>query len=169
MDPVVVDRARHLHDAVVGQVVDQPAVRHVAVDDARLAGLHRMDDERRVLVARVDVGRLAGLEARSLRIPRGDLFLAPARVLVERDVEPLDQVGTVALDEPGDVLGEVLARLGDEVAQVFQHLVADPVPLGRPSLGGHAVERRVEVLAVALEAEVERHVVDPGGDVVDVA
>ena len=41
-----------------------------------------------------------------MRFPARDLVLAAADVLVERDVELLDQVGAVALDEPGHVLAK---------------------------------------------------------------
>ncbi len=74
--------------------------------------------------------RVAALETGPLRLPALDLRDATARVLVERNVEPLDQVGPVALDEPGHVLGEVLTRLSDEVAEVPQHLVAHAIVLG---------------------------------------
>ena len=117
---------------------------------------------------RLHVDRVAALEPLALGFPTRDLVDAAARVLVERDVEPLDQIGPVALDEPRHVLGEVLARLGDEVAEVL----AAPRS-ARGSSSGTApdsrqrAQPRVEVFAVALEAEVERHVVDAGGEVVD--
>ena len=56
-------------------------------------------------------------------VPAGDLLLAAARVLIERDAETFDQIGPVALDEPRHVLGEVLARLGDEVTESAEHLI----------------------------------------------
>ena len=104
-------------------------------------------------------------QPRAQRRPTRRSGLAAARVLVERDVEALDQVGPRRLDEPRHVLGEVLGGLGDEVAEVPQHLVAHAVAGGRRDLP----QRRVEVLAVALEAQVERHVVDAGDEVVDLA
>ncbi len=58
----------------------------------------------------MDFDALAAFEGGALALPPGDLILAAGDVLVEWDVELLDQVGTVALDEPGDVFAEVLAR-----------------------------------------------------------
>ena len=65
--------------------------------------------------------------------------------------EALDQIGPGGLDEPGHVLGEVLGGLGHEVAEVAQDLVPHAVGGGHAALVDHALERRVEVLAVALE------------------
>jgi hypothetical protein len=109
------------------------------------------------------------LEPSALRLPAGDLGHAAPRVLVEGDVEAFDEIGAVALDEPGDVFGEVLARLGHEVAEPAQHLVADAVVFGDVAGPGQRLQAGVEVLSVALEPEVEGHVVDPGGQIVDLA
>ena len=123
--------ARHLDAAVARQVVDQPAavhgVGHVAVEGERLAGLARADDVGAVLDAGLGRHRAAVTQPRAQRLPLGDLCLAAARVLVERDVEALDEIGARRLDEPRHVLREVLGGLGDEVAQVAQHLVAHAV------------------------------------------
>jgi len=93
--------------------------------------------------------------------------LAAAEVLVERDGVALEQLGVGALDVPGDVLGEVLARFGDEEAEPPQRVVAHPVPVRYRPLGRQPRERRVLVDAGVLELEVESHVVDAGGEVVE--
>ena len=118
----------------------------------------------------------------SLRLvrPARDVLDAALRVFVERDAELLDQVRAVALDEPGDVFGEMLGALGDEVAEAHHHLVAHfvraarvvVVGLGEAALGVAAAQRRVEVAGAAvlhhlLEVEVEGHVVDAGAAVAD--
>jgi len=100
-------------------------------------------------------------------LPLGDLPLAAHEILVERDVVVLDQIGPAVLDEPGAVLGEVLGRLGREVAEVVEHLVAHPVPVRDPTFGRHPAQPRVEILAAVLEPEVEGDVVDPGAEVID--
>ena len=78
-------------------------------------------------------------------------------VLVDRDPEALDRL--VAVHEPRQILGGVLARLGGEVAQPPVELDADaPAQLG---IGlDAAVEARVEVLPAALEPQDEGLVVD---------
>ena len=69
-------------------------------------------------------------------------------------------------EEPRDVLGQVLARLGREVAEAAVDGDAHaPLQLG---VGRDAlVEPRIQVLAVALEAEDERLMVNAGGEVGD--
>ena len=71
--------------------------------------------------------RSVALQPFSLLLPAGDLGHASPRVLVERDVEAFDEIGPIALDEPGHVLGEVLARLGDEVTESAQDFVPHAV------------------------------------------
>ena len=44
LDAVLVDQTGHFDATARRQVVDQPAVRYIAVDDTRLAGLHTVDD-----------------------------------------------------------------------------------------------------------------------------
>ncbi len=110
LDPVGIDQARHLDTGALGQVVDQAVVGHVAVHHAGLAGLHRVDDASPVLVARGDfqlgVGRF---EVGSHVLPSGDLANTAPWVLVDRDAVLVEQVLASVLDEPRDVLGEVLA------------------------------------------------------------
>jgi hypothetical protein len=59
---VAVDEARNLNRGARGQVVDEPLVGHVAVDDARLARLDAADDRRRVLEAALHLDGVAALE-----------------------------------------------------------------------------------------------------------
>ena len=147
---------------------------------AALDGQHLIHDAIHVALAAVRgqvVGFVAGapdaearlrvLEAGTHGLPTGDLKLAAADVLVQRNIEPVDQVGPVALDEPGHVFAEVLAGLGDEVAQPLQHLVAHPVPVWHAALSGNLADEGVQVFPGALEAQVECHVVDAGAEVVD--
>jgi len=93
-----------------------------------------------------------------------ELFLAAAQVLVERHIEVLDELGPGALDEPRDVLGQVFRRLGAEVAEVPQHLVADSVPVRDVAF---RAELRIDVAAAVRELEVEGEVVDPGAAVLE--
>ncbi len=58
-------------------------------------------------------------------------------------------------------------ELGDEIAEARQHLVADAVPVGDTPFDDDLPDKWVEAFAVALEAQVERHVIDPGAEVVD--
>jgi hypothetical protein len=79
-----------------------------------------------------------------------------ARILVERDVETLDQVGPASLDEPRHVLAEVLARLGHEIAEPTQHLVAHAIPFRRAPFGREPLQAGVEIFAPMLEPQEER-------------
>ena len=125
------------------------------------------------------------LEGRLDRLPAGNLALAAHDVLVNGDAELVDQVGPITLDEPGRIFAEVLARFGDEVAQAAEHLVTHCVrqagnaavgALGVAAVGGdgpprHFGDARVEIFhtvgGLALEAQVEGHVVDACAEVVD--
>ena len=164
--------ARHLDAAVGRQVVDQrPArerVRHVAVERERNSPVSHA---RTISAPYSPLGPAVNLDPADEpclhRLPLRDLLLAPAHVLVERNREALDEIRPPALDEPRHVLGEVLRRLGHEVAEVPKELVADAVGLREALLLEHAPERRVQIVAVALQPQVEREVVDAGDDVVD--
>jgi hypothetical protein len=60
------------------------------------------------------------------------------------------------------MFAEMFARLGDKIADAVEQLVAHPVPVGHAPLVENTSNLGIEVLAVALELEVEGHVVDPG-------
>ena len=79
-------------------------------------------------------------------LPSRDLAHAAAGVLVQRDVEPLDQLGVPGLDEPRHVLGAVLAALGDVVAEPAHDLVAHPVSVRHLPRRGAAPDLGVEIL-----------------------
>ncbi len=96
------------------------------------------------------------------------MLLAARRILVEGDIECVDQVGTIPLDEPGDVFGEVLARLGDEVAEPVEYLEPHPVVGGWRSLRQNPPQIRIEVTTGVLKPQVERHMVDAGAEIVDI-
>ena len=87
----------------------------VAVDHAGLAGLHRMDDRRRVLVRARDRHPLAAGELGLDPLELAQVLLAPPDVFAHRDPEALELV--VVAHEPRHVLGRVLARLGREEAE----------------------------------------------------
>ena len=120
-----------------------------------------------LLVARPGLSASGDVRAARYVAPLRDLVLAAGRILVERDVVARDQVVATRLDEPGHVLGEMLARLGDEVAEAAEDLEAHPLPGRLAPLGGQLAQGGIEILAVALEAQVEGDVVDAGAEVVD--
>ena len=88
-------------------------------------------------------------------------------LLAARDVlghpEPVALDRLVVAHQPRQILGRVLARLGRKAAQPPVHLHPHP----SQQLGvavDRLVEPRVEVLAVALEAQNEGLVVDAGAE-----
>ena len=119
--------------------------------------LHRVDDRRRVLVRPRERHGLAALEHPLDALVLEKVLLAAADVLPDRDAVPLDLV--VVRHEPRHVLGGMLTRLGREVAEPPVELHAH-APLELRIRLDAGVEKRVEVLAVALEAEDERLVVE---------
>ena len=146
LDPLLAGDARHLHAAFPGEVVDQlPA----GAGSGRLPlKRERLPPVSQALMMSAPYSSLGAASivapfckpARSAK-PIVDLALAPPRILVERDREPLDQVGPPRLDEPRHVFGEVLGGLGDEVAESAQDLEPDPVlrrgrGRSRPARGG---------------------------------
>ena len=68
--------------------------------------------------------------------PFRDLILAAGRILVEGDVIARNQILATLLDEPGNVLGEMLARLRHEIAEASEDVEADPFPGRLSSLIG---------------------------------
>ena len=124
LHPVSVDEARNLDARTVRQVRDQPVVSDVPVDDPRLSGRDRVDDQRGVLEAALDLERPAGRQRPPHLGVELEVLLAPAHVLVDGHAEPLDHL--VASHEPRQVLGRVLAGLGREVPEPPVHLDAHP-------------------------------------------
>src|SRR5665811_710824 len=160
LQPGPVHQARHFDAGVPRQVRDEAGVAHVAVHGARKPRHHGVDDERRVLPAALDLEGLAGGQHALLLGVHLEVLLAAPDVLAHGDAQAL-YLGLVA-HEPGHVLGEVLARLGREVAEALVDLHADvaaePFGVGRD----RRVERRVEAPAVVLHAQHPAHVVHAG-------
>src|SRR5215207_1581528 len=103
MDPALVGDAGNFDAAVGREVVDQrPAavarVRDVPVEGERLPRRAREHDPRAVLLALSHVDAVAVLERGAHLVPFEYLALAARDVLVERDVEPVEQIGPPALD-----------------------------------------------------------------------
>src|SRR5688500_180617 len=101
LDAVAIHQAWHLYAAAVRQAVYQAVIGNVSVDDARVAGLHRVDDGRGVLVTLAELDLTVALVPLAQTLPLRDLRLAAAWVLVEGDAEVVNQIGAIALDEPG--------------------------------------------------------------------
>ena len=122
---VAIHDNRNLDAASFRQVLDQPCVPHIAVDQLRLACHHRMDDDRAVFHAALQRKALASEQlAAGLGIAL-QIALAAADVFVDRHVVLGDLV--VPAQEIGRVLRGVLARLADEPAKMAQQLEADLV------------------------------------------
>ncbi len=133
-------------------------------------------------MAFLDLDRVAARQRARFFLPAGDLLDAALGIFIERNAELLDQVLAAVLDEPGRIFGEVLRTFGDEIAKPGHHLVAHLVGAARvpvAGLGETAVavagkKVRIEVTVAAvglamLELQEERHVVDAGGAVADLA
>ena len=76
----------------LGQVGDQAGVDDVAVDAVGLVGHHGLDDVGGELVGALmlDVG--VAQQAVAHLVPLGDLVNAPAGILVQGNLEPIDQL-----------------------------------------------------------------------------
>ncbi len=157
-DAAGADRGRDLDDAPVRQVVDQAPVRHVRVDLALGAGDQRVDDLRGVLRgALLELHGSAGRQVALGGLELGDVVLGDADVLERTQAEPVDLLRRA--EEPRQVLGGVLARLGRVGADPLEHL--DPHPaLELRVLPDALAEPRVQVLALVRPLEQPRLVVD---------
>ena len=91
------------------------------------------------------------LQLAAKTLPACDLSFAAGDVFVERNVELLDQVGTVTLDKPGHIFGEVFAGLGDEIAKTLEHLIAHAVPLRHAPFFDDLADAWIEVFDMAVE------------------
>ena len=68
-----------------------------------------------------------GQQLVALLVPTGDLIDAAARIFVQRNVEPVDELGILGLDEIRAVLAVVLGGLGDIIAEAAHQLQAHHV------------------------------------------
>lgn len=121
----VVDENGDLDATAFEEVRYEVRVLDIAVDGAGLARGHGVDYERAVFDAALQREVLASEElAAGLDVP-DEVLLAAADVLVDRYIVALDEL--VVLEEVGQVLGVVLARLRDEETEAAQQLEADLV------------------------------------------
>ena len=96
------------------------------------------------------------------------MLFTTSRVLVHWDDIAVDQIGPVALDAPGDISGETLARFGNEIPPTAKHVESHPL-VSRRAAGLRELPRGgIEILTVPLEGELEGHVVNAGAEVIDV-
>jgi hypothetical protein len=73
------------------------------------------------------------------------LCFAAARILVQRNVESPDEVFASLFDVPGYILGKMFARLGDEVSEALENVVADAIAIRYSPFGNDALDFRVEI------------------------
>lgn len=67
----------------------------------------------------------------------------------------------------GRLFRTMLAGRGDDIALPPQHFGAHVVPLRHAALGRGLLPPRIQVFALALEAQIKRQVVDAGAEVSD--
>src|SRR5215208_585927 len=156
----VVNQDRHFDTATFGEVRNEAGVPDVAVDGPRLAGDKRMHDERAVLDAAPQREVLSSEQfATGLGVLNKVLLTAP-EVLVHRDIVEFDE--PVIFEEVRYVLGVVLARLGDEVAEAAHQLEAYLVFSVHVRVLHCREQSRIGVLALHFEAGHPGDVVDAG-------
>ncbi len=153
----------------MGKIIDEPMIGDIAVDGPRSARFDTPDDRGGILTAPMYADDRPILELLALGLPMLDLRYAATRVFIKGNVEAIDEIGSVSLDEPRNVLSEMFARLGDEVAKAAKHFIAHLVVRRDLACVGESSEAGVEIFSVSFEPEVERHVVDSSGEVVDLA
>ena len=108
------------------------------------------------------------LETLPKSFPAGDLKLTTADVFIQGYMKAVNEVGAVPLDEPRYILAEMLAGFGDEIAEFFQHFVADTVFVRNVLILDYLPKQRVEVCTVAFEVQVKGHVIDARAYIVDI-
>ena len=92
--------------------------------------------------------------------PVFDLAYTAARVFIQRDIVFLNQLGVVVAYEPGQVFGQVFARLGYIVAESMHDFVADTIMIGSAPLKRKAFEFGIKVDSVPGNFEQPSHVID---------
>ena len=98
-------------------------------------------------------------------LPVGDLVDTAAGILIQRNIEPVDEFGVLALDVEGIVLCVVLTGLGAVVTQLVDVVEADHVPMLALGilLSGAAADLGIQVIAIlVLDLQQPTHVVDAG-------
>ena len=114
------------------------------------------------------VNRCARIFKQLMRhFPAGNLHLAAPDVLIQRNIVFFNQVGSIALDEPGHIFSKMLAGFGDKISQALEHIKPHPVPIRDPTFRNHLAEQRVQVLSIPLKMQVKRQVVDPGAQIIN--
>ena len=127
LDAVGVHQAGHFHTAALRQVVDEIIVSHVAVHHAWLAGPDGVHDGAGIFAGGFHLNALPALIALQLLMPVGQLLDAAFRVFIQRHFIASEKVIAARLDKPWRVFREMLRGLGDKVAQLFEHFIADDV------------------------------------------
>src|SRR5260370_3719871 len=130
LDTATIDQAGHFHTAVVGQVLDQAEIGHVAVD--HLGTIERVPfDDLRPMIKAAFKEECALTEALALQVvAQRSIMLcaiqwARSRALPAREVEApadirLEQL--FALAKIGDIFGNKPARFMHERSKLAQHL-----------------------------------------------
>src|SRR5215217_6462642 len=108
----------------------------LAVDDGQPPLRHAFELTTPLLLVVRQCSQLGRSQGGVILAPFRDLILTAGRILVERDVVVRDQVIATLLDEPGNVLGKMLARLRHEIAEASEDVEADPFPGQLSSLIG---------------------------------
>ena len=168
----MVDETRHLYARAHRQIIDEPMIGHIAIDNSGSARLHRPHNARCIFSGISNVELLCVCHLFFLPAPSRDLFLTPANVLVQRHVELFNKIGAVPLNEPRHIFRKMFTRFRHKIAGAFQQLIAHLIGDGLLAPCSQLFYARVEIFNAAilmalLKAQIERHVIDAGTLILD--
>src|SRR6185503_1847965 len=120
-----IDETGDFNTTTLRQVIDESVIGDVTIYHARRTSFHRMDDERTILLTALIslLIEFTAFQRGFLCFPFCKLVFATSEIFIEWNLILLDEVGTVVLDEPWNILAEMLARFGDEISHTAEDFI----------------------------------------------
>ncbi|MNI66307.1 hypothetical protein D3C73_1218630 [compost metagenome] len=108
LNAIIIDQTSYLYAAAFRQIIDQPIIAHVAINDTRLVGPNGVDNRAGILIRLFNIDPLGRFIFVEFFLPIGHLLHAALRILVNRNAITLDQIRAARLNKPRGIFGKVL-------------------------------------------------------------
>src|SRR5258706_12152274 len=119
LQSALIHEAGDFNTTTLRQVINESAIGDVAIDNARCAGFHGMNNERTIfLTALIPLFiEFTTFKRGFIRFPLRDLIFTTPDIFIDGNLVLLEKIRLATFDEPWHVFAEVLARLGYEISR----------------------------------------------------